>query len=115
MQKEELEALRKRARRGWVALAVGVGFALFGSFQVGRYVGHRDAAENLRWLAFEQQESTRMLAKAWADQRNGINLVQAAAARIREHDEQVNYNQENQCPDFQKATASRSSQKTMVH
>lgn len=106
MSKEELEVLRRRARRGWVALAIGGIMLVSSAYVAGYKTGRERALVEVRVVQQQQEDTVRHLESAWRDQRNGIGVITSAAETIRQRDDIVRYNQENVCPDFQKATAS---------
>lgn len=98
MQKDELEVLRKRARRGWVALVVGMLLCVCAAFNVGRYRGHRDAADRLEHLQLQQTMQTHHLENIWTEQRAEREMLKQAGEAIKMRDGLVRYNEENWCP-----------------
>ena len=107
LSQKEIDELRRRARRGWVLFGIGCLLSLSSMYAFGYKTGRERALEEVRVVAAQQADTTRYFEKAWRDQRNGIDVITSAAETIRQRDELVRYNQENTCPDLQKATASR--------
>jgi len=103
----ELEILRRRARRGWVCFGLGLVMCSAGVFHLGRQTGYDAGIQRVEKVAKEQHELGEGLTKAWESHQAETNLVIGAAKTIRERDEMVRYNQENMCPDLQKAWAKR--------
>lgn len=111
MSKEELEVLRLRARRGWIALGVGGAALLASCFCLGYHTGKQRTYEQAReaydMLLTDQKQLYAHISTTKNETLVERRMLLDAAKSIKQRDEIVLYNQENVCPDLQRATASR--------
>lgn len=111
MQKDEIELLRRKAKRGWIAFGIGMLLLLGAAFYGGYYTGERrtyeQASQAFDLMLDEQRTLNDHILRTQQSAMVEREIVIEAAKQIRERDEVVRYNQENQCPDFTKAMARR--------
>lgn len=111
MSNDELTDLRRRARRGWIMFGVGVLLLVGASFVSGYHVGkqrtYEQAAEAIDLMYTEQKSIYAHASQVQKSAEVERQVVIDAAHAVRQREEFISYNQENACPDLQKAMAKR--------